>query len=458
MRTLDLAVISKNSRFHERADKLAKGFQFESHWFKSDEDFFTESESYKTITSVLLDCSHLERPNEVAGFVQVAKQAAPDSYILVVASSKLPPEDARIAKTSGASLVVMDNEYITTSKIEFVLSQVIRSAYIPVKTLDLMPGSQIPIPLFHLMPMNRRFLKVAKPDTSIRSDFLEKYYDVGDLFIQRKDLDAWVEYSQSFKSEDEAGLLRQCRLKFLQLNQSFLNLILMISDQSSAASFATGRELYETCRKFAFELHGSLIHVPDPWKIISSSAIGDFGSVERSPAIAAYAGILSSLHKIGFSEEVMVGALLADVGYLELSPSTTQKIRNNKFDQLNAEELMEYHKHPIYSLNNCLSRKLPLTESIKDMILMSHERMDQKGFPNRPRADKLTEESMLVRLCWELDNRAQMHWGEKRADIEEIKQGLAQSLSADSGNFSFAFAGKIAKILQTDKKEKGLTA
>lgn len=449
MRTLDLAIVSPLQKFCDRATGLSSSFQFETHVFRSDEDFFTEAESFKSITAVLLDCSFLDKPNEVAGLVQVARQGAPDSYILVVISSKLPPEDARIAKSSGASLVMMESEFYSSCKAEFALSQVIRSAFIPVKTMDLIEGTQLPFALFHLLPMNRRFLKVLKPEVRLGIDFLEKYSAAGDLFIPRKDLGAWLEYSNSYRAEDEAGLLRQCRAKFLQLNQSFLDLTLLISDQSSGASFAAGREVYELCRKFAYELHGSLINTPDPWKVVASSAVGDFGSVERSPAIAAYAGILSSQNQIGMAEEVMIGALLADIGYLEFSPSTAKKVRNNTLGELNAEEQMEYQKHPIFSLNNCLSRRLPLTESIKDMILMSHERADQKGFPHRPRTDKLTEESMLVRLCWDLDCRTQVRMGEKRPDIDEVKKSLGSALSTDGGNFSVGFACKIAKILNS---------
>lgn len=452
MRTLDLAIISPHQKFCERAKDLSTSFQFEFHVFRSDEDFFTEAENFNGITSVVLDCSYLEKPNEVAGLVQVARQGAPESYILTVISSKLAPEDARIAKTSGASLVMMESEYYSSCKAEFALSQVIRSAFIPVKTLDLIEDSELSFALYHLLPMNRRFLKVLKPDSKLSKAFLEKYSPAGDLFIPRKDLGAWFEYTNSFRAEDEAGLLRQCRSKFLQLNQSFLDLTLLISDQSSGASFAAGKEVYELCRKFSYELHSSLINTPDPWKVVASSAVGDFGSVERSPAISAYAGILSSQNQIGLGEEVMIGALLADIGYLEFSPSTARKVRNNQMSQLNAEELMEYHKHPIFSLNNCLSRRLPLTEAIKDMILMSHERSDQKGFPHRPRSDKLTEESMLVRLCWELDNRTQVRMGEKRPDIDEVKKSLGSALSADSGNFSVGFACKIAKILNTSDR------
>lgn len=447
MRVLDLGVISNNERFRRRAELVARFFDFEFRLFNNDEDFFSNSGDYKGISCVVLDCSELTKPNEVAGQVQVAKQAAPESYILTVVSSKLSPEDARIVKTSGASLVIMENEYFSSSKPEFILSQVIRSTYFPIKALDLVQGSEVSFPIFHLLSVNKRFLKVAKPGYKVGKDFLEKYADVGDLYLQRSDLPAWVQYTNLHSTEGAESHLRKCRLRFLQLNQSFLNLILLITDQSSAASFAQGRELFEVCEGFASDLLDSMADLPDPWSVISNSAIGDFGSVERAPAIAAYAGILSSQARMGNPKEVMIGALLADIGFLDLSPSTTEKVRQNRLNDLNAEEKMEYQKHPIYSLNQCLSRKLPLSEDIKEIIIQSHERMDQRGFPHHVRSDKLNEAGMLVRLCWDLDMRCQVRMGEKRVDIKEVKQKLSESATNDTGNYSFIFLNKILKLL-----------
>lgn len=447
MRKLDLAVITGNQNFWARAEALARSFHFESLHFTGDEDFYLRSEDFNSIAAVLVDCCSLQKASEISGTMQVTRQLHPDSYILTVLNSKLTADEADLISKSGASLVVMESEYYTNSKTEFALSQVIRSTYIPIKTVDLQEGSIVPLDLLYLMPMNRKFLKVAKSGTKIHGDFLRKYDEAGELYFHRRDLPHWISYSSRSLQAAEQSLRRQCRSKFLQLNQSFLELILLISDQSTGTSFARGRDLYETCRKFVSELQAAMASVPDPWSTISNSSIGDFGSVERLPTIAAYAGILSAQNSIGSPEEVMIGAMLSDVGYLELSPSIMQKMRNNRLEDLNSEERMEYEKHPIFGLRSCLARKLPLTESIKNMVMLSHERADQRGFPNRVRPEKLTEEAMLIRLCWELDSQSQIRMGEKKVTIEEAKRLQLESLAKDSGNYSYAFSGKMNRSL-----------
>ncbi len=447
MKSLDLAVISGSPAFCQRTRKCAEFFSFTYEIYSNDEDFFVGSNTYKNMACVLLDCSQITKPNEVAGVVQVARQGAPESYILVVASSKLSPEDARIVKASGASIVTMDSEFYSSSKIEFILTQVIRSAFIPIKAIDLMPDSEPTFSLYYLMPLNNKFLKLSKPGIVLNKEFLAKCHEMGELYISRNDLDAWAEYTNMFSADDSESHARRCRLKFLQLNQSFLNLALLITDQSSGASFAQGKELYDVCAGFASDLLKSLQDIQDPWIVVNNSAIGDFGSVERAPSVAAYAGLLSLETKIGNPLEIMIGALLSDIGYLDLSPSATEKVRCNKINEMNGEESMEYHKHPIFSLNQCLSRKLPLSEVIKDIILQSHERVDQKGFPHRPRADKLSEEAMLVQLCWDLDAQSQVRMGEQKKMINDIKKQVVQAAQAETSRYSLGFLMKLAKNL-----------
>ncbi|MGZ3774611.1 MAG: hypothetical protein ACXVCY_01345 [Pseudobdellovibrionaceae bacterium] len=448
MSKLDLAIVSQNSIFHERSESIANIFEFKYYSFRSDENFFEESANYKKITFVILDCSKLEKSNELAGAVQVARQAAPNSYILTVVSSKLSAEDARLVKTSGASLVIMEAEYFSSSKVEFILTQIIRSSYIPIKVADLISETEVDFSLYYLMPANKKFLKVLKPGHTLKESFLSQYNEVGELYIHRDDLKSWTEYAKSFCTDDQDGLIRKCRLKFLQLSQSFLNLALLIADRSSASSFSQGRELYEVCESFALDLLNSLNGINDPWDTISNAAIGDFGSIERAPTIAAYAGLLSARSGIGKPVEIMIGALFCDLGYLDLDHTITQKIRINKIDELSPEAKKQYEQHPTLSLNLCLSRKLSLSEAVKNIILLSHERADQKGFPNQVRTEKLTEESMLVRLCWDMDSRAQVQLGKERVSIKKVKEGLSQSIMSESDNYSLVFLMKINKYLK----------
>ena len=90
---------------------------------------------------------------------------------------------------------------------------------------------------------------------------------------------------------------------------------------------------------------------------------------------------------------------------------------------------------------------MPLSEVIKDIILQSHERVDQKGFPHRPRADKLSEEAMLVQLCWDLDAQSQVRMGEQKKMINDIKKQVVQAAQAETSRYPLSFLMKLAKNL-----------
>lgn len=447
MQILELGFISKNIEFKTRTETLSTSFQFTMEHFSSIDDFAERAAEFREIHCLILECSDLAKANDVIGRAQVAKQLAPQSYIIVVINSKLLVEDTRQLKLSGASLVMLESEYIHTSKLEFVTSQVIRSSFIPIKPLDLISGTTLPFSLFHLLPVNQRFLKVLNPGTLLDDAFFKKYESSGDLYFKRKNLPAWSQYCERQRSNNSEGLLRQARMRFLLLNQSFLDLTLLISDQSAAASFALGKDLFTNCLSFAESLLQALVAIPEPWSLINNSAIGDFGSAERAPAIASYSGLLSQRVQIGEAREVLISALLADLGYLELSPSTTQKIRLNRLDQFNPEEKQEYEKHPIYSLNQCLSRKLPLSESVKNMILQSHERVDRKGFPHRPTPEKLNQEAFLLQLSWELDSLSQIRMGEARPNIGLVKKQVLDAALKNPGTYPLSFILKMKPVL-----------
>ena len=48
------------------------------------------------------------------------------------------------------------------------------------------------------------------------------------------------------------------------------------------------------------------------------------------------------------------------------------------------------------SLNVSLSRRLPIGEGMKDIILNTHEKNDGTGFPNRFRGEKIPHEAVLT--------------------------------------------------------------
>ncbi|MNT49968.1 hypothetical protein D3C72_1868550 [compost metagenome] len=77
------------------------------------------------------------------------------------------------------------------------------------------------------------------------------------------------------------------------------------------------------------------------------------------------------------------------------------------------------------------------------MILLSHERSDQKGFPNRPAALKIREESMLVRIAQEIDSALTLRMGDERIDFAKTFEGFIEDKIAQIDGYSLTMLLKL---------------
>lgn len=91
--------------------------------------------------------------------------------------------------------------------------------------------------------------------------------------------------------------------------------------------------------------------------------------------------------------EVGFGALLADVGMLDIPP----EIRH-KTEALTMKETMEIRKHPIYSIERLrLIDTLPRTTPL--IAYQSHERLDGSGYPDGKKAEGIHDYAKIVAVA-----------------------------------------------------------
>ena len=101
----------------------------------------------------------------------------------------------------------------------------------------------------------------------------------------------------------------------------------------------------------------------------------------------------------------------------------SSKVLNYR-NKMNQEERRYYHLHPQIGLNMILSKKLPLDEDIKQIIMCSHETMDQKGFPNQIFFEKIPVESQILQIVQLLDSKTVVRSKEVKKNFKEEKEKL----------------------------------
>jgi hypothetical protein len=445
--SLNFLLLSERKDVLDRTSELSREFEYHLRSLSGVGPLLAKDTEFDHAQFILLDATRPTK-EDLAELVRAIRGVAKEAFLCVMMEEKTTDEGAELVKKAGASLVMTEAEFLNTSRLEFVASQIIRGSYVPVKLSEFPKASVLDFTLYHLMPLNQKLLPVLPKGSPLSEGRLKKLEGVSEVYIRRDEIDRYRLYVEAHPELVELGLRARCRAQYLSFCNSHSQLVFLLSTRSEQAASKEGKWLYDRCEILARELLTTLSSLSDAWDVVNNSSLGEFGSVERSPTIAAYAGLLSLLASIGEPVEVMTAGLLADVGMLELPPAITRKLRQgHSAAALDDAERLEYQKHPILSLNQVQSRNIQLKENIKSMILCSHEKNDGTGFPNQVRGENLPQEAMLIQFSEMIDQGAMGRRGQPRRSVKEVRQQLMELEMNGSPTFSFELLQKLKPVV-----------
>jgi response regulator RpfG family c-di-GMP phosphodiesterase len=445
---LNFLCVSSDAPTLARCEALSSEFDYNYLAVPNADKVFELEYKYDLIQFILISVPDFKNKEDLAALVQKVRKISNEGFICVVIGKENPLATAEFVKLSGANLVLLENEFFESSRIEFFASQIIRASYVPVKLSEFPKNAKLDFTLYHLMPLNQKLLPVLPKATPLSEGRLKKLEGISELFVRRDEVDRYRQYVESNPDLSNQGLKSRCRAQYLSFRHSHTQLIFLLSDQSEKASYKEGKWLYERCQNLAKDLLATLSSVGEAWDVVNNASLGEFGSVERSPTIAAYAGLLSLMGSVGEPVDVMMGSLLSDLGMLELSPSITGKIRRStSLGELSADELSQYQKHPVLSVNRCVSGKLPIKDSIRNMILCSHERIDGVGFPEQKKVDQIPPGAMLIQFSELIDRKAIIKIGQPRMTVREAREQIFEIEVKENHIFSIWFLEKLKPVI-----------
>jgi response regulator RpfG family c-di-GMP phosphodiesterase len=440
----DIFVIAPNDELRKVCEVLKSDFGYPFQEWKDIDTLFETERPKKEPRIVILSAIAVKNKNDISGQVQVVRQLFNDCFIICIVEKTLDPEVASFLKKSGADVVVLEDEAIRSSKIHFVCSQTLSSTYIPIKASELTPGAEITFDLYHLLPMRGKFLISRHAGDVLDDAKISKCASVGEMYIRQKDAAAFNKYTSENTDQSAAGLSRRCRAQFLSLTSSYVDLVYHLTNRGEHASYKQGQDFLKQTIEVAQSMVASLGGFDDAWNIINNSSIGTFGSVERAPAIAAYAALFSLQADIGPLDDVMLAALLSDLGIIYLDPKITRKLRNKEIASLNASERDEYEKHPSISIEVVLDRKLPISQDVRNIIACSHERVDGNGFPKKLFGTKVPKIAELIQIAEIIDQSTCLRLGQARVDKAEFRKEFFER-ELENRRFSLDLLTKLSK-------------
>lgn len=439
--TVDFTLVSDEPAVRARCEAMCGEFNFSFRHWPSIDSFL---ENHKGARFILASISSLTTKEGAAELAQGIRFVDREAYLLCTVPGTIAKEGARFAKQSGSDLILVHEEIAKTVKLEFAALHVLKSSLIPVKMTDLKPGVALPFDLFHLLPMRGKFLRFHCAGDTLSEEKFLKSRSVGEMYIQKSECVSFNRFVLESDDRSASGLARRCRSQFLALHSRYTDLLFLLTDQSEHASYGEGKALFEECRKLCDSLLGTLAEFGDAWEVINNSAIGQSGTVDRSPAIAAYAGLIALKGDIKEVDQVMLTALLADIGLLMLPPGIIYQVQNDRVDRLSEAEKVIYRNYPNLGLELLFGRKFSIEEKFRNVLLSTQERADGSGFPRALIGEKISLVAQLVQFCRDYDRRTMLRMGKLRSDRNQI----VKDMFLEDGNSFHRYTPEFWKLIR----------
>jgi hypothetical protein len=421
----DILLVSQSNALDERIHFVADAFGY-NHIKLNTADSASDSLENVPVRFIVLDSSSAENQNDVVGHLQVLRYMFPASYILVVFPKRFDKDTLQWIRKSGANAVMSEGEFLEHGRFDFFVSQYVGTDYVPVKHGDFKLGSRIELPLFYFMSANRKYFPIVGAQSTLDESRLDKIKKIGDVYIRRADVDAYQRYLQANEDQSAKGLIRRCRVQFNQFRQAYLELVNHLTEQAEGSTYEDGKKRLEECQRLSSDLITSMMSAGSVFDVISQSVDGDFNTMDRAPERAAMVGFFSVMGDIGNSEKAILAALLADVGMLTMPYGFLHQLRERGLDFKDPKFKEQFESHPKLSLNCAAQKKIQLDPVVRDAIMYSHSRLDERGFPI-VRPEKIGVEAQLVHFVQLLDDHCMVHWGKPRPIYnEELKKLLKE--------------------------------
>ncbi|MBC7371574.1 MAG: hypothetical protein H7326_08420, partial [Bdellovibrionaceae bacterium] len=400
----EFLVVAKEADVVAHARDVAEFFGFNSEFFSSAESLASEAESKTSPLVVFISLLEYADQEQMLGAVRHVHGIYARSQVIVTIRGNESSEDRQQLRLAGVHRFILHHEMQTSSKFYYLCSLLVHGTYLPVPVTDLFPGTAVDFNGFHKLPINQNFLPVIFAGFVFSDKKYRRLESVKQVYVKREELNRYRKYIEAYHDNRGNALKKRCRAMMMSLMGSYTELILLLSLDADHHQETLQAQL-DQFADTAVSLGDYLKDCPDTFNVIAQSLEFQFCKHERGPYVLAYALFIAQSCGITSLKEIIMAALLSDLGLLELPPTCYRQLQSRGALMLEPNDMEKYQHHPMSSLNRAMLRELPLSDEIKSILVCTHERADEKGFPNQVPADKLPFESQLIHFCKILDGR-----------------------------------------------------
>lgn len=349
-------------------------------------------------------------------------------------------QSARVTALSQA-------EFFSTLKFEYICVYRSRSQYYEVQLNDFFPMTTMLAPCFVRLPLNQRYLAVIHGNSVLTENKVQRLESFKQIYLRIQDSPKYLEYIQTYYDSSGAALKKKARALFLALNyySLALNEHILFDFKSSADSQV--ETLYAGLLSTATTLFEVMKSEENLWDIFREGHDNEIGNFWRAPWIATYAALISVKSGVGDPLVTLISGLLMDVGLYDLDEATAKAYLLSEDKKLEDSMKGSFEKHPLLSLNRALIKKVPITEAMKSVIVCTHEKSNESGFPNQVPSDKLPVEAQLLMFAERIDQEVLTTMKKTGVGFRFLKEKFWESEKTSGKNFSESFLTAIAEAL-----------
>ncbi|WP_220128845.1 HD domain-containing phosphohydrolase [Bdellovibrio sp. KM01] len=345
-------------------------------------------------------------------------------------------------------LLITPFDFFQNFKFEYMLLLKCRAQFFDILPSDLFSMTTLPFTVFVRMPINQRIMGVAFRGAVLSDSKYQKMLTKGGFLVHGRETPAYVEYINTYFDRSGMSLRKRMRAVFLSIAAVWVELSEVIIFEFKTASDEEIVALYNQLEQLAQQMIDVFKSEENLWDALCEVLENDLFDKWRSPWVASYAAYISVKASLGNPVDVLLAGIFCDVGLLDIPDATYQKFLKAGESQLDPQQTDEYRKHPMMSLNRCLFKKVPVSESVKAIMVCVHERADEKGYPSQTPFEMVPVESSLIRFGEMIDFGVRTTMAEQSIGFRYLRDKIWQEAKEKPGNFSKDFLEQISESMK----------